>query len=49
MRDYLRITRAYLHGTSAAVWCFLFLCLLSVSAGVGELVRNQGGILGGVL
>jgi hypothetical protein len=60
MGDYLRIARVYLRGTTAAVWCFLFLCLLSVSAfevvagGIGlpppgELVRNQGGILGGVL
>ena len=49
MGDYLRIARAYLSGTTAAVWCFMFLCLLSVSADVGELARNQGGILGGVL
>ena len=49
MGDYLRIARAYLCGTTAAVWCFMFLCLLSVSAGAGELARNQGGILGGVL
>ena len=32
MGDYLRIARAYLSGTAAAVWCFMFLCLLSVSA-----------------
>src|SRR5437667_1140307 len=50
MGDYLRIARAYLCGTAAAVWCFLFLCLLGVSAtNVEELARNQGGILGGVL
>jgi hypothetical protein len=49
MGDYLRIARVYLRGTTAAVWCFLFLCLLSVAAGVGELPHNQGGILGGVL
>src|SRR5262245_9039437 len=49
MGDYLRIARAYLCGTAAAVWCFMFLCLLSVSAGVGELARNQAGVLGGVL
>jgi hypothetical protein len=52
MGDYLRIARAYLHGTSAAVWCFMFLCLVSVSAFDGELAelaRNQGGIPGGVL
>ncbi len=49
MGDYLRIARAYLSGTAAAVWCFKFLCLLSVSASVEEIARNQGGILGGVL
>jgi hypothetical protein len=49
MGDYLRIARAYLCGTAAAVWCFMFLCLLMVSAGVGGLARNQGGMLGGVL
>src|SRR5947209_5756969 len=49
MGDYLRMARAYLCGTAAAVWCFMFLCLLMVSAGVEELARNQGGILGGVL
>jgi hypothetical protein len=49
MGDYLRIARAYLSGTAAAVWLFLFLCLLSVSAFVEEFARNQGGMLGGVL
>jgi uncharacterized protein HemY len=50
MGDYLRIARAYLSGTTAAVWCFFFLCLLIVSADVGDTIaRNQGGILGGVL
>jgi hypothetical protein len=49
MGNYLRIARAYLHGTSAVVWCFLFLCLLIFSAVEGELARHQGGILGGVL
>jgi hypothetical protein len=55
MGDYLRIARAYLSGTAAAVWCFMFLCLLTfdiaeaVSAFDGEFARNQGGILGGVL
>jgi hypothetical protein len=49
MGDYLRIARVYLYATPAAVWCFMFLALLSVSADVGELARNQGGILGGVL
>lgn len=49
MRDYLRIARAYLSGTTAVVWCFLFLCLLGVSAFDGELARHQGVILGGVL
>jgi hypothetical protein len=49
MGDYLRIARAYLSRTAAAVWCFMFLCLLAVSAGVGELARNQGGMHGGVL
>ena len=49
MGDYVRIARAYLHPTALAVWCFMFLCLLSVSAGVEELAPNQGGILGGVL
>ena len=49
MDDYLRIARAYLCGTAAAVWCFMFLCLVSVSAVGEELARNQGAILGGVL
>jgi hypothetical protein len=51
MGDYLRIARAYLCGTAAAVWCFMFLCLIAeaVSAFDGEFARNQGGILGGVL
>src|SRR5436190_15607170 len=51
MGDYLRIARAYLRGTTAAVWCFMSLCcLLGVSAtNVEELARNQGGILVGVL
>ena len=49
MGDYLRIARAYLCGTAAAVWCFMFLCLLFYSAVGEELARNQGGILGGVL
>jgi hypothetical protein len=57
MGDYLRIARAYLCGTAAAVWCFLFVCLLTISIFEGELVpravqagfevaRNQGGIMG---
>ena len=60
MGDYLRIARAYLSGTVAAVWCFMFVCLLTISVFEGELVprgtqagfevaRNQGGIMGGVL
>jgi hypothetical protein len=49
MGDYLRIARAYLSRTAVAVWCFMFLCLLMVSAGVGELARNQGVMHGGVL
>src|SRR5271157_4410168 len=49
MGNYLRIARAYLSRTAAAVWCFMFLCLLFYSAVEGELARNQGGILGGVL
>jgi hypothetical protein len=50
MGDYLRIARAYLSGTAAAVWCFMFLCLLAVAAtNVEELARNHGGILVGVL
>jgi hypothetical protein len=49
MGDYLRIARAYLCGTAAAVWCFMFLCLLTFSAVGEELARNQGGMLGGVL
>ena len=49
MGDYLRIARAYLSRTAAALWCFMFLCLLMVSAGVGELARNQGVMHGGVL
>src|SRR5437773_7123503 len=60
MGDYLRIARAYLSQTASAVWCFLFVCLLTISVFEGELVpravragfevaRNQGGIMGGVL
>src|SRR6266849_3853838 len=49
MSDYLRIARVYLRGTTAAVWCFLFIALLSGSAFDGELARNQGVSLGGVL
>src|SRR5262245_52545802 len=49
MGDYLRISRVYLRGTTVAVWCFLFLCLVMVSAGAGELARDQGGVLGGFL
>jgi hypothetical protein len=49
MGDYLRIARAYLSGTAAAVWCFMFICLFTFSAVEGELARNQAGILGGVL
>ena len=49
MVDYLRVARAYLTGTTAAVWCFLFLCLLMISADVGELGRGQVGLLSGVL
>jgi hypothetical protein len=49
MRDYLRIARAYLHGTAVAVWCFMLLCLLTFSAMEGEFARDQGGIPDGVL
>src|SRR5262249_34690758 len=50
MGDYLRIARVYLHGTTVAVWCFLFVCLVTVAADAGEFfARNQAGILGGVL
>lgn len=49
MGNYLRIARVYLHGTSAVVWCFMFLCLLMFSAVEGELARHPGAILGGVL
>ena len=41
MGDYLRIARAYLRGTAAAVWCIMFLCLLIVSAVVEEFARSQ--------
>ncbi len=49
MGDYLRIARAYLTGTTGAVWCFMLVCLLMVSADVGDLARQQDGLLGGVL
>ena len=50
MGDYLRIARAYLCGTTAAVWCFMFFCLLFFSAVGEELARHQGAILlGGAL
>jgi len=50
MVDYLRIARAYLSGTVAAVWCLLFFCLLFFSAVGEELARDQGVVLlGGLL
>jgi hypothetical protein len=49
MGEYLRIARVYLRAPAAAVWCFLFLCLLFYSAIGAELARHQGAILGGVL
>src|SRR6266478_5676305 len=49
MDNYPRIARVYVRGPAAAVWLFLFVCLLSVAADGEELARNQGGILGGVL
>lgn len=49
MGDYLRIARVYLRGPAAAVWLFMFVCLLSASLDDGEMARNQGGIVAGVL
>src|SRR5437764_52603 len=50
MGNYLRIARVYMPRAAVAMWCFMFLCLLGVSAtNVEELARNQRGILGGVL
>jgi hypothetical protein len=53
MGNYLRIARVHVHGPAAAVWLFLFICLLAESVAEsafdGELARHQGGILGGVL
>ena len=48
MGDYLRIARVYTRGAAAAVWLFLFVCLLTASLDAGELARSQGGILAGV-
>lgn len=49
MDSYLRIARVYTRGTAAAVWLFLFICLLAISAN-GEIAgRRNVGILGGVL
>jgi hypothetical protein len=52
MGDYLRIARVYLRGTAAAVWLFMFVCLLAESVAEsafdGDLPRHQGGVLGGV-
>ena len=49
MRNYLRIARVYMGGPAAAVWIFMFVCLLIYSADVGDLARHQGGVLGGLL
>ncbi len=49
MRNYLPIARVYMRGAAAAVWLFMLVCLLSVSLDDGEIGRNQGGIVAGVL
>jgi len=49
MGNYLRIARVYVRGPTAAVWLFLFVCLLSVSAMDGEIARNQDSIVRGIL
>jgi hypothetical protein len=49
MGNYLRIARVYTRGPAAAVWLFMFVCLLAESADDGALARHQGAILGGVL
>jgi hypothetical protein len=48
MGNYLRIARVYMRGAAAAVWLFLFVCLLAISADE-EIAVHQVGILGGVL
>jgi hypothetical protein len=50
MRNYLRIAKVYLRGPAAAVWLFMFVCLLaeSVAESNGDLARQQGGVLGGI-
>jgi hypothetical protein len=48
MGNYLRIARVYVRGPAAAVWSFMFVCLL-VEAALEDLARRQGAILGGVL
>ena len=45
MGDYLRIAKVYLRGRAAAVWLFMFVCLLLEAA----LARNEGATLGGIL
>lgn len=49
MGNYLRIARVYLRGVTAAVWCFLFLCLLVCLSQYREIAGNQAGILSGIL
>lgn len=49
MGDYWQITRVYLNGKTASLWCFLLLCLLAVSGFGEELERNVGTAMGGVL
>jgi hypothetical protein len=49
MGSYLQIAKVYLRGTAAAVWCFLFVCLLIFLAFEEEFARNQVVIFGGIL
>jgi hypothetical protein len=53
MGNYLRIARVYVRGPAAAVWLFMFVCLLAESVAEsavdGDLARRQGAIVGGVL
>lgn len=45
MGNYLRIARVYMRGAAAAVWLFLFVCLLACLSLYGEIAGNQVGIV----
>ena len=49
MGNYLRIARAYLSGTAAAVWCISFYFIrrsIKLEEEVGEVARTESGKVG---